>query len=179
MHSNEAVGREIGHDQFRHLAAGEGGCGVGPLEYFENARANAPPLSLRRIPRRLLRTWEQLRLLPPRTSILSGSVSGRVALHPGLRPGSHRGIGPPPLGRPKVHGHDLPRRDAQPRPGFTGLAAARPRGRLRGRPQSSLLLGQQLQLQRSHVPPRPGDGRDHRLVKDDKKKRALEERRGS
>lgn len=43
MHSNEAVGREIGHDQFRHLAAGEGGCGVGPLEYFENAHANAPP----------------------------------------------------------------------------------------------------------------------------------------
>lgn len=43
MHSNEAVGREIGHDQFRHLAAGEGGRGVGPSEYFENARANAPP----------------------------------------------------------------------------------------------------------------------------------------
>lgn len=142
-------------------------------------------LSLRRIPRRLLRTWEQLRLLPPRTSILSGSVSGRVALHPGLRPRGHRGVGPPPLGRPKVHGHDLPRRDAQPRPGLTGLAAARPRGSLRGRTQSSLLLGQQLQLQRSHVPPRPGDGRDHRLVKDNKKKkkkereRPLEERRGS
>lgn len=33
MHSNEAVGREIGRDQFRHLAAGEGGGGVGPSEY--------------------------------------------------------------------------------------------------------------------------------------------------
>lgn len=43
MHSNEAVIREIGHDQFRYLAGGEGGCNVGPFKYFKNVHADTSP----------------------------------------------------------------------------------------------------------------------------------------
>lgn len=48
MHSNEAVIREIGHDQFRYLAGGEGAwlqrwsLGV----FFERAHADTSPLSV-------------------------------------------------------------------------------------------------------------------------------------
>lgn len=43
MHSNEAVIRKIGHDKFRYLAGCEGGCNVGPFEYFDDAHADTSP----------------------------------------------------------------------------------------------------------------------------------------
>lgn len=99
--------------------------------------------SLHRIPRWLLWTWDQLRLLPPWPPVLTGAVPGGVSLHFGLWAWSHGGIGTPPVRRPKVHGHDLSCRNSQPRPKLTQFPSAGAGGSVRRWAQPPLFPGQQ------------------------------------
>lgn len=140
--------------------------------FFYNIRSSYWMISfffLHRIPRWLLRPCGQLRFLPSRTSFLTGTVSRWVPLPPRLRfrsPGGRPGLCSPPLRRPKVHGHDLPRRHPQSRARHDRTSPSQSTGGgwlCRGS-ESTLPPGQHHQLQRPHVPSWSRDGGEHCLV---------------
>lgn len=124
---------------------------------------------LHRISRWLLRPSGQLRFLSSRTPFLIGTVSRWVPLPPRLRfrsPGGRPRLCSPPLRRPKVHGHDLPRRHPQSwaRHDWTSPSQSTGGGWLCRGSESTLPPGQHHQLQRPHVPSWSRDGGEHCLV---------------
>lgn len=124
---------------------------------------------LSRIPGWLLRSGCQLWFLPTWTPVLTSTVSSRVPLplkHRCWSPGGRPALCSSPLRRPKVHGHDLPRRHPQPRARHDWPSPSQSTGwrRFRRRSKSTLHPHQQHELQWPHVSSWSRDGGEYSLV---------------